>query len=520
MSDKTRHIDEALFDLIGDWTNGSISEHRFSQLTGLLGSNVEARRIYVGYMSLHADLAAQPVALPEGVSAESEIANTKALADELPAKPLPIYLPGCEPKPSRFRPHHYAIAVAAVLLVAGIVTTILSYVAERDRQAELEEQIARRPVATLIEISGGGHLNTPHDYPAEGSSYGRGEYALDNGAAEFMLTNAVNVKLRGETRMFMRDDMNVSLTRGGAEFVVPRDASGFTVHLDGGVRIIDLGTAFRVEIGDAGQSKLLVTDGQVRVELATGATQIVHAGYAAKISGGNTLKLESAIDRDALAHRWTFNEGDGRDDTGEAHGDTIGGARIADGRLLLDGNRGYFQTDAVVVPLTAKTLVAWVRPANVDQRGGGVVSVQQGEAHDQFDAIVFGELTQGVWMAGSEGYGRSMAVPQDGGPEAADLPDTVMVAIAYDKNGKISVYRDGELYSSHDTNATVTFNTARVLIGLRHSSAAHITQQGGQSPFFAGEVDEARIYSKALSAQEIDWLNQLGPESGKSAGDR
>ena len=37
-----------------------------------------------------------------------------------------------------------------------------------------------------------------------------------------------------------------------------------------------------------------------------------------------------------------------------------------------------------------KTLVAWVSPANFDQRGGGVLTLEN--PGDVFDAVVFGEL--------------------------------------------------------------------------------------------------------------------------------
>ena len=46
-----------------------------------------------------------------------------------------------------------------------------------------------------------------------------------------------------------------------------------------------------------------------------------------------------------------------------------------------------------------KTLVAWAAPANLNQQGGSVLTIQSG---DRFDAIVFGERVRGKWMAGSE----------------------------------------------------------------------------------------------------------------------
>ena len=53
---------------------------------------------------------------------------------------------------------------------------------------------------------------------------------------------------------------------------------------------------------------------------------------------------------------------------------------------------------------TDKTLVAWVSPANLTQRGGSALTIQVG---DRFDAIVLGERSPGRWMAGSNFFRRT-----------------------------------------------------------------------------------------------------------------
>ena len=50
--------------------------------------------------------------------------------------------------------------------------------------------------------------------------------------------------------------------------------------------------------------------------------------------------------------------------------------------------------------LADKTLVVWVAPANLTQRGGSALTITDGS--DRFDGIVFGELAGAKWMAGSE----------------------------------------------------------------------------------------------------------------------
>ena len=61
--------------------------------------------------------------------------------------------------------------------------------------------------------------------------------------------------------------------------------------------------------------------------------------------------------------------------------------------------------EATMRTIRDKTLVAWVAPANLEQQGGGVLSIGGTGAH--FDAIVFGEIEPGRWMAGSNFFSRT-----------------------------------------------------------------------------------------------------------------
>ena len=58
-----------------------------------------------------------------------------------------------------------------------------------------------------------------------------------------------------------------------------------------------------------------------------------------------------------------------------------------------------------------KTLVAWVAPANLTQRGGSVLTIEK--PGGVFDAIVFGEIAPAKWMAGSDGFRRTKQEQED-----------------------------------------------------------------------------------------------------------
>ncbi len=149
-----------------------------------------------------------------------------------------------------------------------------------------------------------------------------------------------------------------------------------------------------------------------------------------------------------------------------------------------------------------KTLVVWASPANLTQRGGSALTIDDGESH--FDGIVFGEIAAAKWMAGSDFYSRTRR-EQDAVPAETAGPDTMVQIAIVNRDNEVTIYRNGQLYSRHEIQSPQRFGSnSAVVIGLRHLQA----QDGA---CFAGAIDDARIYNVALTAEQIGDLraNQL-----------
>ena len=253
--------------LIDAYCDGSASDEQLSELADLLRDNAAARRAFAKAMDLHAALRWRESGGTHTQPQTESDQTTKATGDTeqetvpISAAGVPMYRKGYEPQPFKLRPHHFALIAATLLAACGLAAYLLT--ASADPKPSSPEPASPPPVATLIQNTG--NLRTPHGYPAEGDAYSSGEYTLSSGTAEFMLTNSVNVKLRGETRLNMRNNLNVALTRGSADFVCPTDAKGFTVHLPDGSRIVDLGTAFTVRTDPAGRAWVWVNEGHVQL---------------------------------------------------------------------------------------------------------------------------------------------------------------------------------------------------------------------------------------------------------------
>lgn len=161
-------------------------------------------------------------------------------------------------------------------------------------------------------------------------------------------------------------------------------------------------------------------------------------------------------------------------------------------------------SDSPVLPeIGDKTLVVWAAPANLDQRGGSALTLEQ---RGIFDAIVFGECAPGKWMAGSNNFLRTQPDQSGNAAETVGPDGLVQVAITY-AGTHVTLYRDGQAYADYDVAEPQTFGEGSVaLIGLRH-----LDRRGGQNAYFAGAVEEARIYDRALSPSEIAALKPNTP---------
>ena len=154
-----------------------------------------------------------------------------------------------------------------------------------------------------------------------------------------------------------------------------------------------------------------------------------------------------------------------------------------------------------------KSLVAWVTPANLTQRGGSVLTIEK--SGGIFDAIVFGELAPEKWMAGSNGFARTNKEQQEALKETAGQDSLVQIAIVY-KGKHITIYHNGSRYSNYTAESQERFaQDSIVLLGLRHLGA------NPENRFFAGSIEDARIYDIALTEKQIASLKFNQPSIPK-----
>jgi len=107
--------------------------------------------------------------------------------------------------------------------------------------------------------------------------------------------------------------------------------------------------------------------------------------------------------------------------------------------------------------LTDKTLVAWVSPADLDQQGAGVLTVEgAGIQAGQFDSLVLGEAAPRRWMAGSDNFRRTQRDQRHNAEEIAKPGEWVQIAAVYAGN-TVTLYRNGSRYARYEIENPLHF---------------------------------------------------------------
>lgn len=209
------------------------------------------------------------------------------------------------------------------------------------------------------------------------------------------------------------------------------------------------------------------------------------------------MRLEGASHTPPELHPiafWNF-DGDLRDSVGELHAAAIGSAKVSGDSLVLDGN-GFVATAPLVETLLEKSLEVTVLLTDLDQRGGGAITLQTNDGQ-LFDSVVFAERQPRRWLAGSNFHQRSKDF---GGTDESDLGSApVHIVITFAGDGTITGYRNGQLYGQPYRVDLQRFEGGRsqVLFGLRHGTSV----TGNRT--LRGRILSAGLYDRALSADEV-----------------
>lgn len=245
------------------------------------------------------------------------------------------------------------------------------------------------------------------------------------------------------------------------------------------------------------------SDLQTQIEQRQAALQSILAPVQERLSAAakNKVAAGERLVPEPIS-RWEF-EGDLQDAIGSAHGTAREGARVENGALIVNA-QGHVITAPIKQTLKAKTLEAWVQLEQLDQSGGGVMTIQTPDGV-VFDSIVFGEQSPRQWLAGSNGFERTQ--PFNGPPDQVAAMQTVHLAIAYHADGRIVGYRNGVPYGKpYHSKGPAEFKAGEAVLGfgIRHLPA-------GGNRMLSGRILRAQLYDRALTNEEVLATSQSAP---------
>jgi ferric-dicitrate binding protein FerR (iron transport regulator) len=242
-------FDQARMDeLLTKLCDGRLSEVEFHELDGMLQGNESARRYYRRYLNLHASLHTY-------LEAERQLQASHAKVLRFPPpKVRPV-----RPKP---RPRVNAIGVAAAaVLILGVGLGFLNWALQWDFgtggfvvQAEMGN----------IEETEDAAWEEDSDIPKDGRVMSHQRLRLATGMAAVELDRGARVVIGQGSDVEVLSDNALRLHAGRLMARVPESAHGFVVYTDA-CDVVDLGTAFAMEIRETGAVDVSVFEGMVEV---------------------------------------------------------------------------------------------------------------------------------------------------------------------------------------------------------------------------------------------------------------
>ncbi|MES2707502.1 MAG: LamG-like jellyroll fold domain-containing protein [Verrucomicrobiota bacterium] len=214
-------------------------------LESLLLASPEARRRYLRFQDLHAELAQRAeaqaaAALPEAAAPAGRIVEFQNRRSSL----------------------HLAWAAAAVLTLTG--AGALLWNSQKQTLARAVPEAPAEPAA-VIALTHDATLADGRKLLA-GAEIPPGSLHLIKGELGLRFASGAEATLRAPARFEIVSAMELRVDEGGAAVRAPDPVNGFTVRTPGGA-LVDLGTEFAMNVLPDGSSRMLVREGKVVASL-------------------------------------------------------------------------------------------------------------------------------------------------------------------------------------------------------------------------------------------------------------
>ncbi|YCM42577.1 LamG-like jellyroll fold domain-containing protein [Verrucomicrobiaceae bacterium 227] len=369
-----------------------------------------------------------------------------------------------------------------------------------------------------------------------------GAYKIGEGDLVLDFYSGARLRISGPARFELISEMAMNLMGGALEADVPESASGFMVNLPSG-RVIDLGTRFALKLEEEGDGHLIVREGEVEFHGSEGSrllkeserVRILKDGSLeeeVKRSGVNGyeqwLAASSSLAGDpSLLLYFRFQDGlqkgrflpnEGTHENAPLEGTVVGSDWVA-GRWPEKGALSFYdEADRIRVDVDGEydqvTWMAWVQVHDLGKTYAGLVLSEyeiEGSAHWQLGkngGFLFGIKPDQLpvnWR-----YHRAFGDPFLN----PGMPQWRFLVTTYDSEKRtVNHYVDGEIWHKETIPESIRIRFGKATIG-NSPPMPRLTRDGKLLDWhlrqLGGVIDELGIFSRVLSAEEIESLYQTG----------
>ena len=256
-------------DLIGAYLDGRASADDIRRLEGILRTDADFRRLFLEHLNIDGAL--------------GEFAGLADGAAEVPARVQPRRLrrrsnaAGLVPRAARL-----AVAACAAAGVAVLVLLLRPLSLSPDTVTRIE----------VVESSQGS------DY-SPGQLLGEPSVSIDRGRVTLQLDDGPTLDLSAPADVEVINGMHVHVHGGDVTVDVGDQATGFIVDTTA-ARVVDLGTRFAVNVGETGETDVVVLEGEIEVREPLGSDRTfpygnLMAGDALTVAASNMTRRLTAV---------------------------------------------------------------------------------------------------------------------------------------------------------------------------------------------------------------------------------
>jgi len=423
------------------------------------------------------------------------------------------------------RPEHWGIA-ALLVLSLGLTFLLLGKKGQGDPWGD--------SVARLEYLSEDATFATAQQVPNEVGSYlGKGWLVVENGSVRILFRSGATMEAQSPVAIGLDTPMRTFLDYGKVTVHAPESARDFVVATES-MEVVDLGTTFEVDVDrESKEANVSVIEGLVDLHLgsrgvertirpleAGNEARVDASGTIIEITDGSEFSQKQSKESPAIIAHWNFDELDSSRTIKDASNNHLHGELIAkDVPELVEGIKGqalkFNQSESVdlrkhiptLSQLDSFSFTAWVqdpgKPLSL------LFSLSGDTEQHRVQFILFRRYLAFGWQNGLHYDSISGRVDGDGWEQGQWYHVAVTV-----EGGVVRLYRDGALLASGSIGSKIGTPVSGPSM-VKNASHAYIGKledaQRGQkvsSQWFGGVMDEAQLYSGALSHEAIRFLYQ------------